>query len=52
MQFELMNFIKNLGYMGKGMLAIGIVMGAIILVTMGFNALSNKLAEKSEHKDN
>lgn len=32
--FEPMNFIYNLGYMGKGMLAIFVVIGVIILVTM------------------
>ncbi len=35
--FEPMNFIKNLTYMGKGMLGILIVMGAIILVTAILN---------------
>ena len=32
--FEPMNFVENLSYMGKGMLGILIVMGAIILVTV------------------
>ncbi len=32
--FEPMNFIANLGYMGKGMLAIFVVIGVIVLVTM------------------
>ena len=41
--FEPMNFIKNLTYMGKGMLGILIVMGAIILVTVLLNKVfSNK----------
>ncbi|MBO5321125.1 MAG: hypothetical protein J6B22_00780 [Clostridia bacterium] len=41
--FEPMNFIKNLTYMGKGMLGILIVMGAIILVTVILNKVfSNK----------
>lgn len=31
------NFIKNLPYMGKGMLGILIVMGVIILITMLLN---------------
>jgi len=34
------NFIENLPYMGKGMLGILIVMGAIILVTMLLNKIS------------
>ena len=37
--FEPMNFIKNLSYMGKGMLGILIVMGAIILVTVVLNKI-------------
>ncbi len=37
--FEPMNFVKNLSYMGKGMLGILIVMGAIILVTVVLNKL-------------
>ncbi len=32
--FEPMNFLANLGYMGKGMLAIFVVIGVIIAVTM------------------
>ena len=34
---NLNNFVENLPYMGKGMLGILIVMGAIILVTMLLN---------------
>lgn len=37
--FEPMNFIKNLSYMGKGMLGILIVMGAIILTTVVLNKI-------------
>ncbi len=35
--FDPMNFVENLKYMGTGMLGIFIVIGAIILVTMGLN---------------
>lgn len=35
--FEPYNFIKNLSYMGKGMLGILIVMGLIIIVTLLLN---------------
>ena len=35
--FEPQNFIENLSYMGKGMLAILIVMGVIILATVVLN---------------
>ena len=33
------NFVKNLPYMGKGMLGILIVMGAIILTTVLLNKI-------------
>ena len=33
------NFVENLPYMGKGMLGILIVMGAIILVTVLLNKI-------------
>ena len=36
---EPMNFVENLSYMGKGMLGILIVMGAIILVTVVLNKI-------------
>lgn len=36
-KFELDNFVENLPYMGKGMLGILIVMGAIILTTVILN---------------
>lgn len=34
MQFTPINFIKNLNYMGMGMLGIFVVIGIIILTTM------------------
>ena len=37
--FEPMNFVENLSYLGKGMLGILIVMGAIILVTVVLNKI-------------
>ena len=37
MEINFANFIKNLPYMGKGMLGILIVMGLIILVTLILN---------------
>ena len=43
MNIEFGKFIENLPYMGKGMLGILIVMGAIILVTILLNKIfSNK----------
>ena len=44
-QFQPMQFIENLRYMGIGMLGIFIVIGAIALLTMALNALT------AEHKD-
>jgi len=35
--FEPLRFIKNLGYMGIGMLGIFVVIGVIILLTMFLN---------------
>ncbi|MBR3792166.1 MAG: hypothetical protein IKK18_05645 [Clostridia bacterium] len=35
--FEPMNFVKNLSYMGKGMLSIMIVMAIVILLVVILN---------------
>lgn len=40
--FEPMNFVKNLYYMGTGMLTIIIVMGVLILVTMFLNWVTSR----------
>ena len=40
--FEPMNFIKNAGYMGEGMLTIIVVMGVIIIVTAILNKVTGK----------
>ena len=37
MNIDFNNFVENLPYMGKGMVGILIVMGAIILVTVLLN---------------
>ncbi len=49
MNFEPINFIKNLAYMGNGMLGIFVVIGIIMLVTV----LLNKFAKdkNSNNKD-
>ena len=39
MQFDPMNFIVNLNYMGLGMLGIFVVLGIIILITLGLGHL-------------
>ena len=38
--FEPINFIKNLGYMGAGMLGIFVVIGLIVITTMILNRAS------------
>ena len=40
MNFQPMNFINNLYYMGVGMLGILIVIGVIILITMLLNKIT------------
>lgn len=40
MQFNPMNFVNNLYYMGMGMLGIFLVIGLIILVTLGLGKFS------------
>lgn len=42
MQFNPMNFITNLKYMGTGMLSIFIVIGVIVMVTTLLNRSSDK----------
>lgn len=41
MKFNPQAFIENLPYMGKGMLAIMVVIGIIILVTVLLNKLTS-----------
>ena len=43
--FEPMNFINNLGYMGKGMLGIFVVMGAIIILTVVLNNAAHNISK-------
>ncbi len=45
-KFEPMDFVGKLGHMGKGMLAIAIVMGIIILATVALNKITNKKNKK------
>lgn len=40
MQFSPENFLNNLHYMGKGMLAIFVVIGVIILITAVLNKVT------------
>ena len=49
MDFNAMNFITNLKYMGIGMLGIFIVMGVIIASVYGLNRL---FSGRKENKNN
>lgn len=40
MEFEPMNFVENLSYMGEGMLCIFIVIGVIIAITSLLNLVT------------
>lgn len=42
MNFSPINFIKNLSYMGEGMLGIFIVIGVIVVLTMILNKITSK----------
>lgn len=42
MNFEPMNFVKNLKYMGLGMLGIFVAIGVIALSIIILNTISNK----------
>ena len=40
--FEPLNFLNMLGYMGKGMLVIFVLIGVIVLVTLLINKIFSK----------
>ncbi len=42
MQFELINFVKNLKYMGIGMLGVFIIIGVIIAATYAIGKLTDR----------
>ena len=46
MNFNPMNFISNLKYMGIGMLSILIVIAVIIICTVLLNVIMNKIEKK------
>ena len=48
MNFEPMNFVNNLSYMGLGMLGIFIVMGVIIAVTTVLDKAASKKSGEDE----
>lgn len=45
MNFEPMNFVRNLYYMGMGMLGIFVVIGVIMLLTILLGRLGGKKEE-------
>ncbi len=47
-QFEPMNFVYNLKYMGIGMVCIIIVMGVLILMSSLLNKFATKLGDKDK----
>ena len=51
MQFELMNFVTNLKYMGIGMLGVFVVIGAIIGAVYLLNRGVNYLTERAKRDD-
>ena len=51
MQFNAMNFIDNLKYMGAGMLGIFIVMGVIIAVIVGLGKLFSRRVARSKNQN-
>ncbi|MBO5939552.1 MAG: hypothetical protein J6Q82_08690 [Clostridia bacterium] len=51
-KFSVERFVSSLQYMWKGMLAIFIVIGVIILVTVLMNSFFSKLAAKKQDKEN
>ena len=46
LQFKPIEFIKNLGYMGTGMLGIMVVMGIVICSIVVLNRLTNRERDK------
>jgi hypothetical protein len=49
--FDPSGFVKGLEYMGLGLLGTFVIIGIIIGVTMAFNNISNKLAEKKKAQE-
>ena len=48
MQFELIEFVNNLKYMGVGMLGVFIIIGIIVAATYGIGKLSERLSKKDD----
>ena len=50
MEFNPMNFVNNLSYMGIGMLGVFIIVGIIMAATYLTNYVVNKIANKNNDK--
>ena len=50
-QFEPMEFIHNLKYMGIGMLGVIMIVAIIMLATYAINATINRLAEVKKFRE-
>ena len=48
MEFNPMEFVNNLKYMGIGMLGVFIIVGIIILATYAVNKFTGKKSEKDD----
>ena len=48
MQFNPMEFIYNLKYMGVGLLGVFLIVGIIVAATYGIGKLSEKLSKKDD----
>lgn len=46
LNFQADGFLRNLKYMGLGMLGIFVVVGVVILITFGLNAVTTKKKSK------
>ncbi|MBO7292951.1 MAG: hypothetical protein J6V07_03350 [Clostridia bacterium] len=48
MQFNPMEFVYNLKYMGVGLLGVFLIVGIIVAATYGIGKLSEKLSKKDD----
>ena len=52
MEFNPIEFINNLKYMGVGMLGVFMIVGVIILATYAISYFTEKLLSKKKNGDN
>ena len=51
MYFEPMNFVKNLSWMGVGMLGVFLVIGAVVASVYALNGAVNAILSKKNSND-